>query len=395
MDIAKEWTEVIKNIRVKDIRKFPFRNLIIFSLFLILDYKLIADGLSREFMTFINGKTLSCICAIIIIGVSSIKKGNLVIAQNRKRNIDCLLIILTIVIFIRHDTFWIQELCMIVALVIIFDLSFETFTIFIYASCFAVAPFVIRWILALLDNVGYLGNRGPIYFTTIAILLASLMYIKDVNWKWQYLVLLVAVVLDFVGQSRTYLIVCAIAFCILTFYNFKGVFTIKKLLLLLLGVTAVVFIAIKLQDQIIELFTNKWSGQTTIFTGRSMMWLDVLSEFKWIGYEEGYIQNKYLLGNVHNAFIQSYVSYGIIVAFLYIILVVNSIIKCIKYREDRMIQGLTAIFIPVTIGAFFESNFILENEYLFLGICNAFVIGQINQESNKALENRVCHEEKI
>lgn len=364
--------------------KISIKMLMSFLPFLILNYKLMADGLRQESMMFIDAKVLCCVCTIALAYINGFRRT----AQREYLYFDCVMLILCVIVALRRDSFWIQDFCMILALANVVRFNFDQFSAFVWTSVAAIIPFFLRWLLAMIRVGGYLGNRGPIHFTTVIILVVAWMYIERIKPMWQYIGLIVAATLDFLGNSRTYLIVCAIAFLLVTYYNFAGKLTPKKLAIAFLGIVAASMVAIKLQDKFVKLFTNKWSGQTTIFTGRSMMWIDVLSEFKWLGYPENYIQNTYLLGNVHNGFIQSYVSYGAVFAVMYILLILLTIAKCIKNRKNITIQGFTIVFIPVTVAAFFESNFILETEYLYLGVCNAVLIGQIFRKAGDIMERK-------
>lgn len=362
------------------------RKIMIFFILFILIYKLIADSLLWDFLPFLDGKIFSFFCFIILFFVYYMKDGQIHLKKSYINiEVTIFLSVLAIAILFRQDSFWITDLCMLVALIIIFESDFNVFELFACASSLAICPFFLRWLLAVFRVGEYMGNRGPIHFTTIALLLVAIMFIKNFHWKWQFIVLSLAILIDFVGQSRTYMVVCVLALFLLTYFNFKGKLTTKKIALLFIIILFIAIFMIKFQNQIVELFTNKWTGQTTIFTGRSMMWIDVLSEFHFWGYEEGYIQNKYMLGNVHNAFIQSYVSYGLVVGILYILLIIELLIKCIKMRKNKTIQGLIIAFVPITIAAFFESNFILEQEYVYLGICNAFLINLILKASNDSM----------
>lgn len=135
-----------------------------------------------------------------------------------------------------------------------------------------------------------------------------------------------------------------------------------------------------LQDRIIELFFNKWSGQTTIFTGRSMMWIDVLTDIRWWGFERDYIPLKYGLDNIHNGYLQAYTSFGVIAGILYILLTITTLLKGLRTRKNYDIQGLMIVFLPFIALSFFESTFIMDTGYpfwvyalqLFLGKYTAF-----------------------
>lgn len=372
--------------KLLNIQEISVRKVITFLILLILIYKLISDSLLWIFLAPVNSKVFCFICFGILFFIYHIRKGRI---QFKKIYnyfiINLLLAALLVSISLRQDSFWITDLCLLLALIMIIRLDYDFYEIFAFASSLAVFPFILRWLLSMVRVGEYLGNRGPIHFTTVALLLVSIMYIRNFHWKWQFITLGAAIFIDFIGQSRTYMVICLIALLLLTYFNFKGKITAKKLGFLFLLIIFSVFFMINFQNQIMELFINKWSEQTTIFTGRSMMWIDVLSEFHFLGYKEGYIEKKYLLGNVHNAFIQAYVSYGIIVGALYCLLIIRVIIKCIKYRENKRMQGLIIAFIPITIAAFFESNFIIEQEYVYLGICNALLIGQIIKISNDSM----------
>lgn len=373
------------------IRKFKIKISIkkcLYFLFLVLmNYKIIADGLIEESFDFVDAKVWCCICVLAVRCIGGFK--NLGKYSNKYLYFDCMMLVLCAVVALRSDSFFMRDFCMILALTNIIRFNDCQFSFFVWTSLVAILPGFLRWFLVMIHVGGFLGNRGPIHFTTVIILIVAWMHIKNIKPKWQYSCLIIATVLDFWGNSRTYLIACSVAFLLLTFYTFKGKLTIKKLLTILGGIIIATIVIINLQDKIMDLFTNKWGGQqTTIFTGRSMMWIDVFSRFKWIGYPENYIQDKYSLGNVHNAFIQAYVSYGVIFAIMYIILIILAIKKCINNRNNIIIQGLSIAFIPVTIAAFFESNFIMESGYVYLGVCNAVLIGQIFRESSNMMVKR-------
>lgn len=363
------------------IRKLSIYTILAFMLFFVLSSILLRSALysdfSKEFS--VQAFTFVIFAGVWMLLPKSMKRGS------KKKNVvvTLWLIIVALVIIIRQDSKWIGNELLLIALFFVFYASGALYDVFVCAAGAAMLPYLFRWVVFAVTVGTYQGNRGPIHFTTVTMLLVALMFAKGVKWKWQYLTLGIVAILDFVGQSRTYLVTCAMAMAILTYCNFRGKFTRKKLVTIGIFMVIGLIGMIKLQDAFVELFTNKWSGQESIITGRSMMWVALLKQVSWIGFEENYILNTFGLSNVHNAILQAYCSNGIIVCALYIALLVSAAYKCVKHRKSKEMQQLMIVFLPVTVAGFFESNYFLDPDYLFLGICNAFLVGQIFRVARK------------
>ncbi|WP_303813675.1 O-antigen ligase [Selenomonas ruminantium] len=337
-------------------------------------------------LRFIPEVDVSVFAMVCMVGVAWLEKINIL-----KNNMFILLYIIAsiAVTLIRNDSETIDNILMAYALLIVFQYKENTIKNFIIISSLVITPFII---VKLPSAIGgeYLGNRTAIAITTIGLLIEWYLYVNKSRMMWQCTTLIICILFDLLLQSRTYLIATCISLIMLLIFRFKERLTMSRFLGCVFFVTSMIFIIMMSYQNIIELFTNKWGGrQETIFVGRSMMWIDVTSQFTWLGFVPNYTLNNWGLANVHNGFLQAYVSFGFLVFCLYVLLNLYAIYRCICLRKDEYIQGLMLVYIPVTIAAFFESNFIFELTYPFMGVVNAIYIGQIlNYKNNSILKSR-------
>lgn len=325
-------------------------------------------------LRFIPEISVSIFAMICMSAVALLENIN--ILKNNKFLI--LFIIVSICVSVlRNDSETIDNILLAYILLIVFQYKENTIKNFTIASFVVIIPFMIERFPSFI-NGEYLGNRAAITITTVWLLVEWYLYITRSKIMWQFLVLIICIIVDFLLQSRTYLIAACISLAMLLYFQFKEKLTLNRLLgIVFLAVSVFIMLTIYSQNAI-DLFTNKWGGrQSTIFIGRSMMWIDVTSQFTWLGFAPDYTMDNWGLANVHNGFLQAYVSFGFLVFGLYTLLNLYAIYKCIKLRGDVYIQSLMLVYIPVTVAAFFESNFIFELTYPFMGVVNAIYIGQI------------------
>lgn len=360
------------------------KNICIFLTSFLMFFKLFDYSLLYHNLDFISYETVMFLNSIVIIlfsGASIQKKATL---------FYLLLIILLIATFARGEAEYFAQNCMLIfSLFIIFNLKKSSCYAVILSAAVAIIPYFLRWLLAMVRLGNYLGNRGPLHFAAVGLLGLIFLYQKKFKPLWQYLLMIVLIFITFIGQSRTSLVACCVSVGLMVFLQFQGKFTLKKMITLAFFGVLGVGVLFYLQDRIIELFFNKWSGQTTIFTGRSMMWIDVLTDIRWWGFERDYIPLKYGLDNIHNGYLQAYTSFGVIAGILYILLTITTLLKGLRTRKNYDIQGLMIVFLPFIALSFFESTFIMDTGYPFLGVCTTIILGQIYRISEETRVSKI------
>ena len=103
---------------IKNKYKVSVRETIVFCIFLVVNCKLISDGLLYKFMEKISDKVLSFVGILILLCNNIMKRKRFkAIEDSDYFYIDFLLMALISIVLLRIDTFWMQDLC-------IFDCNF-------------------------------------------------------------------------------------------------------------------------------------------------------------------------------------------------------------------------------------------------------------------------------
>lgn len=356
---------------VKTTRLSKKNIIIMFFLFIYITKAICVSLLELRFIPEVNVSVFAMLCMSVVAWIERIN-----IAKNKL--IIFLFIITSIgITLLRNDSETIDNILLAYTLLIVFQYEENTIKNFAIVSFLVIIPFIIAKLPSAISGE-YLGNRMAITVTTVGLLVEWYLYVVRSKAVWQFMVLLMCIVFDFILQSRTYLVATGISLIMLLYFQFKEKLTLKRFFgIFFLIVSLILAVAISSQN-ITDLFTNKWGGrQSTIFIGRSMMWIDVTNQFTWLGFAPNYTMDNWGLANVHNGFLQAYVSFGFLLFCLYVLLNLYTIYRCFSFRKDVYIQSLMLVYIPVTVAAFFESNFFFDMSYPFLGIVNAIYIGQI------------------
>lgn len=249
----------------------------------------------------------------------------------------------------------------------------------VYGIVVGAIPSLLSWLKSFIIFRNYLGNRGPLCFSVIGFLLITVLLEK--KRVYAFAIAIFNAILCLLGSSRTSMLCNIGCICLMLLDMWRGKLTIKKSIMIFLSVIAVMVGFSLAQDAIADLLTSKWGAgqrQISLLSNRELIWIAVLSNLKTWGYSSTYVQMQFQLGNVHNAYIQSYVSFGVIVGVLYVIWSVMILIKGIKNKNSKNGIALLIPIIAITVVSMFESTFILDTAYPLLGICVVMLSGQID-----------------
>ncbi len=325
---------------------------------------------------------------IFFIAVAVIISGYMI-----KNNKSILLIIFSIsvaicMLFFKKEPEYIsQTFLMIFSVLIFYSINEKTFKMMIVSFAVAALPFFIRWFKIAVIEGRYIGNRNPL---NLSIMLALLIYInyesKGKKKLINYIIIFGAILICLIGESRTSILAWCLGFMLMLYFDVHKKLTKKKLILLFIAVIIALALLNIYQDAIIKILINKWGSSITAekfftFSGRTIIWADVLNNIEFWGLPMDYVVNKFGLANIHNGYIQSYVSFGVVPGLVYIFWNLIIIKHMINHRRNPKMQPLIIVFVPLLVINFFESIFILEFEYSLLGIIYAMLAGQISRIS--------------
>lgn len=350
------------------------RHLLICGFSALLSVKLMDYSMLRGGFDFINNHV-----AIFIAGaaITFCKKKR----RNRYFNIFYFMLSMIVVsTFARKESeFYLTNIFAIIGISTFYNMDKDEYRCSVYGIVMGMLPFLLSWLRTFLTYETYLGNRGPLCFTVIGLLLATILLEK--NRAYAFAVVGFNAILCLVGSSRTSMLCNIGCIFLMVLDMWRGKLTLKKFVTIFLSSVAVIIGFSLVQDAVIELLANKWrsvQGKISLLSNRELMWIAVLSNLKAWGYPSTYVLRQFNLLNIHNAYIQSYVSFGVIVGVLYIVWSIVILAKAIKIRNSRAGAALLLPLIGITVISMFESTFILDEGYPLLGICVVLLSGQID-----------------
>lgn len=343
----------------------------------LIAFKLLDDTLLYDNFKYINNYVVIFISCLIILFCKS--------KQKNKHTSIFILLLLSIIIstFIRGESeYYISNCITIIALYIIYSLNDKEYVSAVYGIVLAVLPYISDWLLTFIKTGAYLGNRGPIHFTVIGFLLVTVLFRSKNRKKIVFFLLSFNIIVSFLGSSRTSLLCnCGCLFLAILTY-LQGRLTVKKLFRIFIIGIGVSTILVYLQNKIADLMINKWNNnQISMISGREKMWMNAFTNFKMWGFSSDYTQILYGVGNIHNGYVQAFISFGVITGVLYVIWTMSIFVLGFKHRKNRDMQCMLLAYLPVTVLSMFESTFIMEKGYPLLGICTVLICGQIARKT--------------
>lgn len=136
-------------------------------------------------------------------------------------------------------------------------------------------------------------------------------------------------------------------------------------------------------QEIIELFLNKWNGNSDISSGRKTIWINTIKQATLFGYGSDYFFRNYYIGDAHNIFIQVIGQYGVVTFLFFSLLVVYVIILLFKEKNT----SYNAIFISYFILGLFENVLFIDFRFGTITFVVWYYIGLLLHDKNKS--NRV------
>ena len=135
------------------------------------------------------------------------------------------------------------------------------------------------------------------------------------------------------------------------------------------------------QSDIVSFLFNKWgiASENNLTSGRTDMWMDVLSDLRLFGYGSDYSLKRYGVQNIHNGYIQAYVSYGLFVGIIYIVWKLTYTIDLVVLNKNKKIANLLVVIIPLLFFNTFESMFLLDLSYPYMGFLDMLLMGRSYQ----------------
>lgn len=326
--------------------------------------------------------------AAFFIGLVLVISGR---CENKKR---ALLTIVMLVCFmtstiVHFESELVSELCLIFAIALFFLTKEEFFDDFVIGACISFLPFLYIYIRNVIVRHYTPTNHAAIGIAITGFLLVSFLYRKGVRFTILFFIEICLTALNVVFGSRTSLVAGVVGFDILAYYYMKNNKKSNKTILLsMIGIVAVVVGVFVFYDQIYAILFLKWGhhsyeGNGNIFvqtmkaSTRMAMWKEVFRSFSLFGFPSNYVLQTFGYNNVHNGYIQAYVSYGLISGVVYLTWIISVIITGIKSHQDRFIQGHLLFLFPVLVFGILESNFILDPEYQFIGLELLMTCGQL------------------
>lgn len=362
------------------IRSVPLRqirHLFIFGFCALLSLKLMDFSMLRGQFDFINNHV-----AIFIVGIAIafFKKAR----SYRVNSIFFFMLVMMIVsTFARKESeFYLTNTLGIFGIAFFYNMDKEEYRCSVYGIFVGAIPFLFSWLKSFLMYREYLGNRGPLCFSVVGFLLITVLLERKRSYA--FAVAIFNMILCLVGSSRTSMLCNIGCVFLIALDMWRGKLTFKKIVTIFLSVIVAMVGFSLAQDAIVELLSSKWKssqGSISLLSNRELMWIAVLSDIKTWGYPSNFLQDQFSLGNIHNAYIQSYVSFGVIVGVLYVSWAVMILVKGIKNKNSRNGVALLIPMIAITVVSMFESTFILEAGYPLLGICVVLLSGQIDRLS--------------
>ena len=254
----------------------------------------------------------------------------------------------------------------------------------IIVSFIAFLPFGIGYMVRFIKTGGdFLGNRWPIFICVITIMIIAYLYQKRTVVLPLIIIQIVFVGILAILGSRTAMITMLMSCAITVFWYYRKKTTLAKFLLFIIAMIAMVIFFVDQLNNILQVIFMKWeinqfSSQSFFqFSGRTLMWEDVLKNFKFWGLGEEYTLLKFNVLNIHNSYMQAFVSHGLLTAIFYIFWHLNSIKLIRKNIDSYEVQGYAIFLIPMFIFSLLESTYIMDPGYPFLGLCIAVFQGQL------------------
>ena len=289
-------------------------------------------------------------------------------------------VVITIVRYLTYgDIEELLSVCLLSTLyIIVYNLDIRYQKVVLIASALSITITVLRAIKAMLvGSTVFAGNRAAIL---VAYFWCSLLILFHKRLVIKYGIVLIGFVHIMYMQSRTSLLAFCVTCVFVVYDDIKGTLSVKKLLLIMLGMIAVIaFACIKLDD-INGLLFSKWntdSGSSSSVNVRIMFWRDIFSHRTLIGLEPNYMMRKYGVGNCHNRIVQSYLQLGAIGFLAYVAcqirMLKDTILSVSPYRYYIVFSFVLSIM---------ESNFWLDSEYPLYPFVLIACCGLIVSEGN-------------
>lgn len=290
-----------------------------------------------------------------------------------------LLLTIAIMSFIVNETnAALPTLFLLYGLLVVFYLKETVFSAFIIGNIVSVLYFFVRVIPDFFQTGTFLGNRWPLHSTIVGFFVIYLLNETKAKRVWVYSLFMILMLSDFLLASRTALLSCCIAFTLQFIVDFAGKITKKKFYMMLILICAIFAIVLINFESIFTLLFNKWGSNGFLGTvsSRSLMWLDVLSDIHLTGYGADYSLKKYGLVNIHNGYIQAYVSYGMIAGLLYLVWKFTYMTSLFRLHKQPQVKNILIVLIPMMIWNMFESIFLLDPGYPYFGLLDAMLMGR-------------------
>lgn len=306
----------------------------------------------------------------------------------KKRNAGifiALVLSILISILVKNEETLIPQLCAAVAIMFFFFFDEKFFDDFTVAAVIGYIPFFYIFLVNIFVRHYPPNNHSALHVAVCGFLIVDFLQRRNVHFKIIFVIEIVLIALGVSFGSRTALIATVVGFALIVLDELRTNNKRSTALWATVGFLALVVGIIVFYDKIYSVLFLKWGhhsyeGHGSIIlntineSSRMAMWKVVFDNISLFGYPSYYVLRTFGYDNIHNGYIQAYVQYGIFTFVLYLVFLIKSARTCIKNRIDRSHDYFVLLIELLTI-SLFESNFILDPEYQFLGLILLMVCG--------------------